>query len=104
MGAAHGEFLRVMAQAKEVLGETALFFVAAAALHDGIGAEAFGAETGEELAGGDVAVSCGPAGVGLLGEHAGGDVAEVVQLDGAAFAGVVNRSVAFAETANGGDE
>lgn len=95
--------LAIVAEAQEVLGEAALVVVTAAALHDGVGAKALAHEAAKDLAGGDVAVAGAAAAVGLLGEDAGGDAAELVELNGGA-AGVVDGSIAAGagELANGG--
>ena len=94
MRAADLERLAVVAQADEVLCEAALFFFPAAALHDGVRAEAFTGEAGENFARWDVFVSGGPAAVGTLGEYRRGDLAEALGLDGTGAAGEINCAVA----------
>ena len=94
MRAADLERLAIMAEAEEVLCEAAFFFFPAAALHDGVRAEAFTGEARENFARWDVFVSGGPAAVGTFGKYRRGDLAEALGLDGSGAAGEINCAVA----------
>ena len=94
MSAADLERLAVVAEADKVFGESAFVLFPAAALHDGVRAEAFTGEARENFARWDVFVSAGPAAVCAFGKYRGGNLAEAVWFDGSGAAGEINCAVA----------
>ena len=74
----------VVTEAKEMLRETALCLVPAAALHDSVRAETLLSEAGQKILSGDVGVAIAAAVVSLFSEDTGSDAAKVVSCDGLA--------------------